>query len=146
MTPEEQIELVKKHYALNASGDHAAAEDLLTDDFVITIPSFLPFAGVYRGKKAFRELIPRVVESLAVVKMKFVATTVGDDYAVEVVEFTLPLDEGATVTVQNAEVIRFRGQQICEIRPFYHDPAPWIAAAARLEAARTPGASTSSSS
>jgi len=143
MTPEEQIELVKKHYALNASGDYAAAEDLLTDDFVITIPSFLPFAGVYRGKKAFRELIPRVTESLAVVKIKSVATTVGDDHAVEVVEFTFAGDDG--VTVQNTEVIRFRGQQICEIRPFYHDPVPWIAAA-RLEAARTPGASTSSSS
>ena len=144
MTPEEQIELVKRHYALNASGDYAAAEDLLTDDFVITIPSFLPFAGVYRGKKAFRELIPRVVESLAVVKIKSVATTVGDDHAVEVVEFTFAGDDG--VTVQNTEVIRFRGQQICEIRPFYHDPAPWIAAAARLKAARPPGSSTSSSS
>ena len=144
MTPEEQIDLFKRHYALNASGDHAAAEDLLTDDFVITIPSFLPFAGVYRGKKAFRGLIPRVVESLAVVKMKFVVTTVGDDHAVEVVEFTLAGDDGATV--QNTEVIRFRGQQICEIRPFYLDPAPWIAAAARLEAARTSKASTSSSS
>jgi ketosteroid isomerase-like protein len=144
MTPEEQIDLVKRHYALNASGDYAAAEDLLTDDFFITIPSFLPFAGVYRGKKAFRELIPRVVEALAVAKIKSVATTVGDDYAVEVVEFTFAGDSGATI--QNAEVIQFRGQQICEIRPFYHDPAPWIAAAARLKAARTPGASTNSSS
>ena len=41
MTPEEQIELVKKHYALNASGDYTAAENLLTDDFVITIPCYL---------------------------------------------------------------------------------------------------------
>ena len=144
MTLEEQIELVKRHYALNASGDYAAAEDLLTDDFIITIPSFLPFAGVYRGKKAFRELIPCVVESLAVVKIKSIATTVGDDHAVEVVEFTFAGDGGATV--QNAEVIQFREQQICEIRPFYHDPVPWIAAAARLKAARTQGASTSSSS
>ncbi len=144
MTPEEQIELVKRHYALNASGDYAAAEDLLTDDFVITIPSFLPFAGVYRGKKAFRELIPRVVESLAVVKIKSVATTVGDDHAVEVVEFTFAGDDA--VTVQNTEVIRFCGQQICEIRPFYHDPVLWIAAAARLKAARDPGSSASISS
>ena len=144
MTPEEQIELVKRHYALNASGDYAAAEDLLTDDFVITIPSFLPFAGAYRGKKAFRELIPRVVESLAVVKIKSVATTVGDDHAVEVVEFTFAGDDG--VTVQNTEVIRFREQQICQIPPVTHAPAPCIAAAARLKAARTSGASTSSSS
>jgi len=129
VTPEEQLELVKKHYALNAAGDYPAAQELLTDDFFITIPSYMPFAGVYRGKGAFRELIPIVVETVAVTGMEFVATTVGGDYAVEIVEFTLAGDAGPPF--QAAEVIRFRGNQICEIRPFYFDPAPMIAAAAR---------------
>jgi ketosteroid isomerase-like protein len=129
MAPEEQRELVEKHYALQASGDHPAAEELLTEDFVIAIPAFLPFAGVYRGKQALRELIPLVVEAVNVTRMEFVATTVGDDHAVEIVEFTLDGDAAAPVRV--AEVNRFRGNRICEIRPFYSDPAPWIAAAAR---------------
>ena len=130
---------------IDSNKDEPARSEYISTHFAEQFScSFLPFAGVYRGKKAFRELIPRVAESLAVVKIKSVATTVGDDHAVEVVEFTFAGEDG--VTVQNTEVIRFRGQQICEIRPFYHDPAPWIAAATRLDAARTPGSSTRSSS
>ncbi len=129
MTPEEQLKLVKKHYALNAAGDRAAAEELLTDDFFIEIPPYMPFAGIYRGKSAFRELIPIVVESASVTDMKFVATTVGDGYAVEIVEFTLAGHDGTPAQV--AEVISFRGNQICEIRPFYFDPAPFLEAAAQ---------------
>jgi ketosteroid isomerase-like protein len=129
MTPEQQLELVKKHYALNGAGDYPAAQELLTDDFFITIPAYMPFGGVYRGKGAFRELIPIVVKMVGVTGLKFVATTVGGDYAVEIVEFTLAGDAGPPF--QAAEVIRFRGNQICEIRPYYFDPAPMIAAAAR---------------
>ncbi len=131
MTPEEQLELVRKHYALNFAGDYPAAQELLTDDFFITIPSFMPFAGVYRGKGAFLELIPIVRKALAVTNIKSVATTVGGEYAVEVVEFALAGDTGPPV--QNCELIRFRGNQICEIRPFYFDPAPWIAAVERCK-------------
>jgi ketosteroid isomerase-like protein len=62
MTPEEQRKLVDEHYALGAAGDHAAARELLTDDFVITIPSYMPFAEAHRGKDAFGELIPLMAE------------------------------------------------------------------------------------
>jgi hypothetical protein len=33
MTHEEQLLLVKQHYALNFAGNHVAAHELLTDDF-----------------------------------------------------------------------------------------------------------------
>lgn len=127
MTSEEQLALVKKHYALNTAGDHAAARDLLTEDFSITIPPYMPFAGVYRGKDAFRTLIPLVAETVGLANVKYVATTVGDDHAVEIVEFSLA--DGSTV--EAAEMVKFRGHQICEIRPFFFDPAPMISAAAR---------------
>lgn len=77
-----------------------------TDDFFITIPSYLPLAGTYRGKGAFRQLISIVAEKVAVTGMKPVATAVGDDYAVEIVEFTFAGDTGSPFQV--AEVIRFR--------------------------------------
>jgi ketosteroid isomerase-like protein len=131
MTPEEQLALVKLHYSLIAAGD-PAAQELLTDDFSLTIPPYMPFAGVYRGKGAFLELIPIVVNSVPVTGMKHVATTVGDDHVVELVEFSLAGHDGPPV--EAAEVIRFRGNQICEIRPFYFDPAPFIAAAERNKA------------
>jgi ketosteroid isomerase-like protein len=136
MTSEEKLELVKKHYALNGSGDNAAAQELLTDDFFITIPSYMPFGGTYRGKTAFRELIPIVVEAVAVAKLDFIATTVGGDYAVEIVEFTLAGDPRKT---QVAELIRFRGNQICEIRPYYSDPNVFIEATARRRQAAGSG-------
>ncbi len=129
MTPEEQFELVKKHYALNLAGDYLAAQELLTDDFFITIPPYMPFAGVYRGKGAFQQLIPIVVETVAVAAIKHVATTVGEGCAVQLVEWTLAGDAGSTV--QGAELIRFRENQICEIRPSYFDPGPMIAAGER---------------
>lgn len=132
MTPQEQIALVRRHYALNAAGDHAAARDLLTDDFSITIPDYMPFAGEYRGKDAFLTLIPRVRQAIAVKRLDFVAVTVGEGYAVELVEFTLDGHDGPPVKV--AEVIRFRGDQIAEIRPYYHDPQPMIELAAKRKA------------
>ena len=89
----------------------------------------MPFAGVYRGKDAFRELIPIVIEAVAVTDMKFVATTVGDGCAVEIVAFTLAGHDGSPVQV--AELNLFRDNKICEIRPFYSDPTPWIGATAR---------------
>ncbi|WNV82963.1 nuclear transport factor 2 family protein [Umezawaea sp. Da 62-37] len=129
MTAQDQLEIVKHHYALQAAGDHDAAEQFLTDDFVIEIPSYMPFAGVYRGRGAFRELIPIVVASAGVKDLRCVATTVGDDYAVQIVEFVLDGHDGPPTQV--VEVIRFRGGQICEIRPFYFVPTPFIDAAAR---------------
>ncbi|WP_374943778.1 nuclear transport factor 2 family protein [Sphingomonas sp.] len=129
MTREEQADLVRRHYALGAAGDHAAARELLTDDFVITIPDFMPFGGTYRGKDAFLELIPKVRAMAAVAAIKPIATSFGSDHAVEIVEFTLVGYDGPPPQV--AELIRFRGDRICEIRPFYSDPHPFMSVTAR---------------
>lgn len=138
MTREQQLELVKRHYALNFAGNHAAARELLTDDFEITIPDFMPFGGTYAGKDAFKKLIPIVVEAIAVARIDHVATTVGDDYAMELVGFTLKGREGPPLLV--AEVFRFRDGKICEIRPYYYDPFPMIALAEqRLKARQLDG-------
>lgn len=104
MTPEQQLALVERHYALNAAGNHAAARELLTDDFLIEIPHYMPFAGAYRGKDAFLALIPRVRQAIAVKRLNFVAVTVGAGHAVELVEFTLDGHDGPPVQV--AEVKR----------------------------------------
>jgi ketosteroid isomerase-like protein len=133
MTAAEQLALVRQHYALNATGNHAAARELLTDDFSITIPHYMPFGGEYRGKDAFLTLIPRVRQAIAVKRLNFIALTVGDGFAVELVEFILDGYDGPPVQV--AEVIRFRGDKIAEIRPYYHDAGPMIQLAARRKAA-----------
>jgi ketosteroid isomerase-like protein len=129
MTAEEQLALVKKHYDVNRAGDWDAAAELITDDFVITIPSYMPFGGTYRGKTAFQELIPAVANSVRLAGMEYLATTVGDGYAIELVEFTLAGAEDSPTLV--SEVVWFRGRQICEIRPFYADYRAFVDAAAR---------------
>ncbi len=131
MTQDEQADLLKRHYALNALGNHAEARELLTDDFVIIVPAFMPFGGVYRGKDAFLELIPKVREMAAVVAIKPVATSFGSDHAVEIVEFILRGHDGPPPQV--AELVRFEGDRICEIRPFYSDPHPFMAVTARQD-------------
>ena len=134
MTPEEQIELVKRHYALNASGDYAAAEDLLTDDFVITIPSFLPFAGVYRGPRALQQLFEIVMASAGVVGLDIHEITAGGDRVVALLD--LLLEGTPPVRVPLAETFRVREGKVCEIRPYYYDPTPIVSAvAARKKAA-----------
>ncbi|WP_029528036.1 nuclear transport factor 2 family protein [Polaromonas glacialis] len=124
MTHEEQLSLVHQHYALGLAGNQIAARELLTDDFQITIPYFMPFGGTYRSKDAFRELIPIVLKALAIRKIDHIATTVGEGYAMGLVEFTLEGHDGQPLAV--AEVIKFRDNKICEIRPYYYDPFPMI--------------------
>ena len=132
MTSEERLAVIEKHYVLNSAGDYSAARELLTDDFEINIPPPLSFAGVYRGKDAFVELIPLVVASISPTSITRIATTIGGDYAVVLVEFRFAGDDGPPARV--AEALRFRGKQICEVRPYYFDLAPMLAAAARREA------------
>jgi ketosteroid isomerase-like protein len=132
MKPEHQLEIVKRHYALNAAGDFEAAASLVTDDFVITIPPYMPFSGVYRGKTAMRQLIPLVVSSVSVTGVKFVAATAGDGYVAELVEWTLAGFDGPPM--QGVEVNSFRGNLICEIRPYYFDATSMVEAAKRKKA------------
>lgn len=132
MSPEEQLDLVKRHYALNSAGDFDTAAELVTDDFVITIPPYMPFAGEYRGKTAMRTLIPIVVATVSVSGVKYVATTVGDGYVAELVEFTLAENDGPPM--QAVEVNSFRSNQICEIRPYYFDATLMVQAAKTNEA------------
>ncbi|HEY1530587.1 MAG TPA: nuclear transport factor 2 family protein [Galbitalea sp.] len=127
MSPEDQLDLVKRHYALNGAGDFDGAAELVTDDFVITIPPYMPFAGVYTGKTAMRTLIPIVVASVSVSDVKYVATTVGDGYVAELVEFSLAGNDGPPM--QGVEVNSFRDGKICEIRPYYFDATSMIEAA-----------------
>lgn len=126
-TSDEKLAILRRHYALNGAGNHVEARELLTEDFFITIPSFMPFGGTYRGKDAFLELIPLVRQAVKIDGLSFVATSVGDNHAVEIVEFLLAGHKGPPPQV--AELIRFRGHRICEIQPFYSDPHPFMAAA-----------------
>lgn len=84
----------------------------------------MPFRRTYRGKDAFLELIPIYVKALAIRKIEHIATTIGDGYAMELVEFTLDGLDDPPLAV--AEIIKFHDNKICEIRPYYYDSFPMI--------------------
>jgi SnoaL-like domain len=126
MSHKQILQLVDDLYAATSVGNFDAAEQLLTDDFFITEADTLPFAGVYRGRTALRELYAKVMGMMDVSALNRVQTTSGGDYAVTILSFEFVDPDLAPAHL--CERFRFRGGKVCEIRPYYFDPAVIIAA------------------
>jgi hypothetical protein len=99
---------------------------MLTEDFFVTEADPLPMAGVYRGQNALRELYGKVMGMMDVAGLDRVQTTAGGDYAVCIMAFRFA--DPALPPAQLCEVFRFRGDKVCEIRPYYFDPNTIVAA------------------
>jgi ketosteroid isomerase-like protein len=126
MTREEVLQLVDDLYAATGVGDFDKAEEYLTDDFFITEADTLPFAGVYRGRTALRDLFTKVMGMMDVSGLSRVETTSGGDYAVTILSFEFVDPNLAPAHL--CELFRFRDGKVCEIRPYYFDPATVVAA------------------
>ena len=127
-------QFVEHLYELTGTGNWTEAEKLLTDDFFVTEASTMPFAGVYRGRGALRELYGKVMSMMDIVDLKIHETTVGHDYAVTLLDMVLA--GNPPVPVPLAEMFRFRDGKVCEIRPYYFDPTEIIKACAAKKRAR----------
>jgi hypothetical protein len=106
---------------------------MLTDDFVVVEADTLPMAGTYRGPNALRELFTKVMGMMDVAGLDRIETTVGGDHAVTILEFRFA--DPALPPAELCEMFRFRDGKVCEIKPYYFDPAPIIAACAAKKAA-----------
>eukprot|EP01041_Mallomonas_annulata_P029381 gene29381-51366_t len=126
LSHEEILQLVDDLYAATGVGDFDKAEEYLTDDFFITEADALPFAGVYKGRTALRDLYSKVMGMMDVSGLNRVQTTSGGDYAVTILSFEFADPKLAPAHL--CELFRFRDGKICEIRPYYFDPAPVVAA------------------
>lgn len=133
MTPEQMIQFVEDLYAVTGVGDFDKAAEMLTDDFVVTEADSLPMAGTYRGKYALRDLFTRVMGMVDVAGLDRVQTTAGGDYAVTILSFRFA--DPALPPAELCEMFRFRDGKCCEIKPFYFDPAQFLAAAEAKKAA-----------
>lgn len=134
MTPEQKREFVTNLYAITGAGDFETAATMLTDDFFITEADTLPFAGVYRGKYALRDLYAKVMGMMDVAGLDIVETCVGEDHAITIVSFRFA--DPALAPAHLCEMFVFRGDKVCEIRPYYFDPAT-VVAACNAKAAQT---------
>jgi ketosteroid isomerase-like protein len=124
MTDDEKLTIVNTLYASTGAGDFDTAESLLTDDFFIIEAEGLPMAGEYRGKTALRGLYAHVFGTLKVADLEPEGMSVGGDYVVNLISFRFENPDLASA--QLAEVFRFRGDKVCEIRPYYFDPKPIV--------------------
>jgi len=122
------IDLVGQLYARTQAGDWSAAEAQLTDDFIAVEADHLPFAGTYSGKGALRTLFEKVMGMVDVSDMQIHAITASEEHAVALVDLVFARPENSRARI--AEMFRFRGDLVCEIRPFYFDSAPVMAAVA----------------
>jgi len=133
MTDDEKLAIVAELYASTGAGDFDTAERLLTDDFFIIEAEGLPMAGEYRGKTALRGLYAHVFGTLKVADLEPEGMSVGGDYVVNLISFRFENPDLASA--QLAEVFRFRGDKVCEIRPYYFDHKPIVDAWAYYSAA-----------
>jgi ketosteroid isomerase-like protein len=136
MTPEEMLRTVEALYAATGSGDFDRAETMLTDDFFVTEADALPMGGTYRGKGALRELYSKVMEIMDVAALDVVETTAGKEHAVTIL--SIRFQDPALAPARLCELFRFRDGKVCEIRPYYFDPAPIIGACAAKKASAAP--------
>lgn len=134
MSPEQMRDFVDRLYAATGAGDWDAAADMLTEDFVALEADGLPMAGEYRGKNALRELYAKVMGLCDVVALERIETTVGKEYAVTVL--SLRFADPALRSVEICERFRFRDGKCCEIKPFYYEPASFVAACQAKAAVR----------
>jgi ketosteroid isomerase-like protein len=132
MTAPQILQFVDDLYAITAAGDWDKAAALVTEDFFITEADSLPMAGVYRGRHALRDLFSQVMGMMDVAGLDRVETTVGGDYAICILSFRFV--DPTLAPAHLCELYRFRDDKLCEIRPYYFDPTPIIAACAAKRA------------
>jgi hypothetical protein len=133
MTREEIAAFVDRLYAVSGAGDWETVSTLLTDDFVAYEADSLPMAGAYRGKNGLRDLFNKVMGMVDVVALERSTLPIADDAAIAVL--TMRFADPALKPAELCEMFRFRDGKCCEIKPYYYDPAPFIAAVAAKQAA-----------
>lgn len=128
LTRPDMLKIVDDLYAATDVGDFDTAATMLTDDFIVSEANSLPMAGVYRGKNALKDLYVTVMGMMDVAGLERGETTTGGEYAVCHVTFRFA--DPSLKPAELLELFRFRDGKVCEIKPYYFDPAPIVAACA----------------
>jgi hypothetical protein len=126
MTRDEIAAFVDRLYAVSGAGDWEAAAEMLTDDFVAHEADGLPMAGAYRGRNGLRDLFGKVMGMVDVVALERATLPIAEDCAIAVL--TMRFADPSLAPAELCEMMRFRDGKCCEIKPYYYDPAPFLAA------------------
>jgi acetyl esterase len=116
------LAIVKKLYELSFAGSWAAIRELTTDDFAVHEASDLPFGGTYRGADAMPNLMAKVGGLLTIKDLHFRNLMHNGEDVVAILDLVVAGPAGDE-TIPIMERFRFRGDRVCELRPFYFDTA-----------------------
>ena len=115
-------DLVAQFYALARAGDFDAAEKMVSDDLVIHEAASLPFGGEWRGKDAFRRLVPAVMGHWSDPDVVIDGIVGDDQYAVAIIRFSMTSKATGERFMQHvSEVSRIEDGKIAEMRIHYFD-------------------------
>ena len=126
MTAQEIEQFIDDLYEATGTGDWDRAAGMLTDDFVVTEAEGLPMAGTYCGRDALRDLYIKVMGMVDVVALDRTALTVSENHAVAIL--SMRFADPALAPAELCEMMELRDGKCCRIKPYYYDPAPFIAA------------------
>lgn len=126
LSREDIVAFVDRLYASCGAGDWGAVAEMLTDDFVAYESDCMPMAGTYRGRNGLRDLYGKVMGMIDVAALDRAALPVSEDRAIAVL--TMRFADPTLAPAELCEMFRFRDGKCCEIKPYYYDPAQFVAA------------------
>ena len=132
MTHDEKLKLIDDLSAATGAGDWERAESMLTEDFFASEADHLPMKGRFTGRGGLRELYTLVFTMVDASGIKRIETTTGGDYAVVILE--IQFAQEGLAPAETCEMFRFRDGKVCEIKPYYYNPAAFDAAVAAKKA------------
>lgn len=118
----DRVAIAQKIYELSFAGNWTDLRKHTTDDFEIHEAADLPFGGVYRGADAMPTLMAKVGGLLTIKDLKFRNFLQAGDDVVAILDLVVAGPAGDE-TLPIMERFRFRGDKVCELRPFYFDSA-----------------------
>lgn len=130
----EQIrKMVDDIYGICGTGDWAAVDKMVTDDFRIVEADNLPFGGEYLGKSALEELYTKVFAFWDDASLAVEDVTISETNAVVILTLhATSRHNGERLAMPLCERLQVRGDKFSGITPYYFDTAAIAKAAGTL--------------
>jgi uncharacterized protein len=118
----DHLAIVQAIYAAAGVGDWDGVEAHLSDDFMISEAEGLPYAGVWHGKRALRDLYGHVMGFWENPSVEIKEITVGTEHVIGLLQLSgTSKRTGKSFSMPVLEIFRLAGGKVVEIKPVYWD-------------------------
>ena len=119
-----KTDVVNAMYEAVFAGDWEKYRSCIHPDFTLLQSAGTPYPGSYRGIEGLQEVFGKVMARFEIFEVSQVAMTEGADHVIVLVDLELKgRQQPGTHLNQIAEVFRFIGDKVVEVKPFYWDQA-----------------------